>query len=220
LFDEEITWLEITNVLEELKNGASTGLDGIPAEVYKAFAKDHASERLQSSQLLIAAINTLFNGFIPEEMMTSTVVSVYKKQDPSDPDNYRGISLMPVLLKITCACVAKRLSREFENHHLFTDAQAGFRWFQQCVGHTTALLEIASRWRSRIHDRERKLVQNASPVYICFVDFQKAYDRVPHEALLHKLQFYGVRGKTYNFICKLYSNSLISFESNMISGVV
>ena len=54
--------------------------------------------------------------------------------------------------------------------------------------------------------------QSPSSVYLCFVDFQKAYDRVPHEALLAKLRYYGVTGRTYSFIETLYSRSVMQIR--------
>ena len=102
----------------------STGNDGIPAEVYKAIVKGTEmrnravdgktqGENAETGTLLTAlvhAVNTLFNGCISEELQSSLLISIFKKNDPADMDNYRGISLMPVLLKITCSVIAVRLS--------------------------------------------------------------------------------------------------------------
>ena len=57
-------------------------------------------------------------------------------------------------------------------------------------------------------ENEKKNKENDSmEAYVCFVDFEKAYDRVAHEAMLYKLRRYGICGKTYKFIEKLYANS-------------
>ena len=94
-------------------------------------------------------MNTLFNGCIPEELQSSLLISIFKKNDPADMDNYRGISLMPVLLKITCSVIAVRLSDAFEAREMLTDAQAGFRPYKRCVGQVAALCETISRWRGK-----------------------------------------------------------------------
>ena len=48
--------------------------------------------------------------------------------------------------------------------------------------------------------------------WACFVDFAKAYDRVPHAALLAKLWDIGVRGRLYRFIRELYQTSEVCVE--------
>ena len=48
--------------------------------------------------------------------------------------------------------------------------------------------------------------------WACFVDFTKAYDRVPHAALLAKLWDIGVRGRLYRFIRELYRTSEVCVE--------
>ena len=59
-----------------------------------------------------------------------------------DMNNYRGISLMPVLLKLVSAIIAVRISTALEEDGLISNAQAGFRTNQRCVGQVAALLEI------------------------------------------------------------------------------
>ena len=49
---------------------------------------------------------------------------------------------------------------------------------------------------------------------MCFVDFKKAYDSVPHEALLYKMRTMGIGGKVYAFIEKLYAHSAIVVDAN------
>ena len=248
---------EVKEAIRNLDNGKSSGSDAIPAEVYKKIARSAEGNGAAAFRLLVDAVNTLFNGFIPEELQSSIVVSVFKKGDPTDMDNYRGISLMPVLLKIACSVVASRLSHAFEEENMLTDAQAGFRPGQECAGHVVALLEIIERWRSQcaeytpvkraereaqstpVKNAEREAqstpsrngppgnsltalptytgkkqnrkgkVQPPSDVYVCFIDFRKAYDTVPHGALFYKLRRYGVTGKTYAFLHRLYEASTL-----------
>ena len=116
---------------------------------------------------------------------------------------------MPVCIKIVCAVVAERMSNAFEKEHFLSDAQAGFRRGQECVGQVGALLEILQRWTKP----ERYAcggVWKKLKAFACFIDLKKAYDMVPHEAMLYKLRAYGVSGRTYKFIRTLYANSRIS----------
>ena len=125
-WDREITEFEVENVVMAMGNGKSMGDDCIPVEVYKKLLRNR-------NKTLTCHINQLFDGHIPESFMTSQVISLHKKGDPMDVDNYRGISLMNVILKIACAVVANRITHEVETDHLLTPAQAGFRPEMQCI---------------------------------------------------------------------------------------
>ena len=80
------------------------------------------------------------------------------------------------------------------------------------MGQVGALIEINQRWtiETKAVKNQRRLVGDELKAYACFIDFKKAYDMVPHEALLYKLRAYGICGKTYNFIRTLYDRSSLS----------
>ena len=206
-WDREITEFEVENVVMAMGNGKSTGDDCIPVEVYKKLLRNR-------NKTLTCHINQLFDGHIPESFMTSQVISLHKKGDPMDVDNYRGISLMNVILKIACAVVANRITHEVETDHLLTPAQAGFRPEMQCTGHVSALLETINRIQSNLTGTGRKWFHEGEHAWVCFVDFKKAYDSVPHEALLYKMRTMGIGGKVYTFIEKLYAHSAIVVNAN------
>ena len=207
-WNRDIEWYEIQSAVRKLKNGKAAGIDAIPGEVYKAIVKENPRDNTGLAYILLKVINILFNGNIPEELMTSIVISVPKKGDLTDMNNYRGISLMPVCVKIVAAIVAQRISSAFEEEHFLVDSQAGFRTNQECVGQVGALLEIIQRWtKKQTKSKRRGDIEELLRAYVCFIDFKKAYDMVPHEAMLYKLRVYGIVGKTYEFIRTLYASS-------------
>ena len=61
----------------------------------------------------------------------------------------------------------------FEREHFLSDAQAGFRPEEECVGQVGALIEINQRWTTKSQEKK---------AFACFIDFKKAYDMVPHES--------------------------------------
>src|SRR4051812_11915511 len=99
-------------------------------------------------------------------------------------DNYRGISLIAVALKVVCSIVIDRIKGSLEERELLCREQAGIRSREECAAQVIALYEIA---------RRRQLC--GLPTFAAFIDFRKAYDTVPHQALLKKLDGIGVRGK-------------------------
>ena len=46
-------------------------------------------------------------------------------------------------------------------------------------------------------------MQKSNPVDVIYVDFKKAFDKVPHKRLLNKLKAYGINGKLLNWVATL-----------------
>ncbi|OMH82745.1 LINE-1 retrotransposable element ORF2 protein [Zancudomyces culisetae] len=130
---------------------------------------------------------------IPTKWSTSIVVPVPKKGDLTDPNNYRGISLIPTMVKLVAKIVATRLNKEDNRVKLLAKEQAGFCSREECVACATTLYEIV---------RRRKL--NKQETWIAFIDFAKAYDKVSQEALLTKLNAAGIRKNYLKLIKGLY----------------
>ena len=77
--------------------------------------------------------------------------------------------------------------KHFDLHYILNDAQHGFRKIRSCE---TQLL-------ATVHDIAKNLVFG-DQVDVILPDFSKAFDKVPHQRLLYKLQYYGVGNKTLN----------------------
>lgn len=131
---------------------------------------------------------------IPESVNRGVVVLVPKKGDMSVPDNYRGITLLDTTLKLLMKVVANRVQAICESEGVLVREQGGFRSKEECVAQAVTLFEAA---------RRREL--SGSQTYICFLDFAKAYDRVPHEALFVKLHNLGIQGDLLRVIKATYA---------------
>jgi len=97
---------------------------------------------------------------------------LYKKSDRSNCNNYRGISLLSHAGKVLLKIVANRLSDYCEAHGILPDEQCGFRPERSTVD----MLFVVRRLQELA--RRRRI-----PLYMCFVDLQKAYDSVDRELL-------------------------------------
>ena len=194
--DEDIPYTEMLEALNRIRRNKAPGQDGIPADLLKLAV---AEEPTPMGNAFLAVLNHMWkSSTIPSAWRNSTVVSIPKKGDLTDMGNYRGISLMAAALKVLMVVLSTRLNGAFEKEGIFSKAQAGFRRKEECVTQSACLLEITKR---------RKLM--GLPTYMLFVDLKKAYDTVPQEALMAKLDFYGVRGRALGFIRALYSQSRI-----------
>lgn len=198
-----ITWCEIDKVLLSSKNFKAPGLSGLTWEWLKSAQGgsegSDEEELLPMQEVILRLVNSIFTwGKIPASWQTSAIVSVPKKGDLTCCDNYRGIALMEVMIKLIGKVLIKRVVNGLETDQRLAREQAGFRHLEECAGQVGAVMEVAGR---------RAALPEPQPFVAIFVDFRKAYDLVPHNALFYKLECIGVRGKTLDFIKGLYSDS-------------
>jgi hypothetical protein len=146
-------------------------------------------------RVMLLLSNYIFtHGVGREELATSSIVSISKKDgDPTRMEDHRGITLISVLLKAVTSVVTDRISSALESIKFFSSAQAGFRQSEECVGQAIALYEIL---QLRLRDKVK--------TFVAFIDIKKAYDTVPHEALLRKMELIGISGKVHEFFRSMY----------------
>ena len=179
---------EVTEVVKQLHSGKAPGVDEIRPEMLKALGVDGLS-------WLIRLFNIAWrSGTVPKEWQTGVVVPLFKKGDQRVCANYRGITLLSLPGKVYAKVLERRVRPIVEPQ--IQEEQCGFRpgrGTTDQIYNLTGILEKA--W------------EYAYPVYMCFVDLEKAYDRVPREVLWEVLREYGVRGTLLRSIQSLYSQS-------------
>ena len=203
-----ITMSEIESTVNEMKNNKAPGPDGIPTEFFKAFFKseDPPSNQTESTstdnnysdcaKCLLLLFNKIWDGDFPSEWNSASIVSIPKKGDLSDCNNYRGISLINVGLKILSKIVTKRISDYALSHGFIRPEQFGFRNKEECISLFISIREIC----------QRRMIKGKF-TYLAFLDLKKAYDSVPIYNILTKLSNIGIRGKCFQFIKNLYLTS-------------
>ena len=107
--NDPITMEEIQNTVLDMKTNKAPGPDGISIEFFKAFfSESYLSHNQDDSsyghysdcaKCLLSLFNKIWDGDFPEEWNSATIISIPKKGDLSDCNNYRGISLINVGLK-------------------------------------------------------------------------------------------------------------------------
>lgn len=221
-----ITVGELWTVVHHMKRGKAPGFDGITNELFMVlplFTEDDDDEGDESlsncgegsdegvgggasgkltdlGRVVYQMCQRLFqDGVIPDQYNVATVVPVPKKGDLTDIDNYRGISLINTTIKLVTKIVTDRLSSALEKSGRLCGEQAGFRKFEETHSQITGLYEVL----------RRRQVQGLTS-YVTFVDFAKAYDTVPHEALFLKMEKIGVHGRMLAFFRALYASSSLT----------
>ena len=180
-------------LLADLQGHKAHGPDGIPARLLK--------ETAYSMATLLTHIYkaSLHQCKFPRDWKTALVSPIHKKNLRKSPANYRPISLTSIPCKILEHLIYSSVYSHLETNSILCDAQHGFRKKRSCE---TQLIITVNEIASRLNLGKQ--------VDVLTLDFSKAFDKVPHERLFHKLQYYGIQGSYLNWIRATENNRLWS----------
>ncbi|XP_030747669.1 uncharacterized protein LOC115876118 [Sitophilus oryzae] len=183
-----ITKDEVVHAIKAQKSGKATGPDKINVEILKLIADNES----RSLDLVTALFNKLYiSSKIPSDWLKSTFVTLLKKPNASQCDDYRMISLMSHVLKTFLRIIHTRIYKKFENQ--MDNTQFGFR---NGLGTREALFSL-----NVMTQRCRDMNVN---VFACFIDYRKAFDCVNHQKMIKILRTTGVDEQDLRFISELY----------------
>ena len=89
----------------------------------------------------------------------------------------------------------KRLQNYLEKNEILAEEQNGFRTGRSCIDHIYIMCTVL---------RNRKAM--GKEMFVCFIDYKKAFDSINRNLMLYKLSRVGIKGYMYNAISSLYSN--------------
>ena len=151
----------------------ATGHDGISSKILK-FAKPVV---LQPITFLIN--ETIKVSEFPDECKKAIVSPLHKKNSTLDKENYRPVSILPILSKLYERAINAQLMNFFETKfHTYLSA------FRPGYGCQSTLLRIIEDWKQALDDNKY--------VAAILMDLSKAFDCLPHDLLLLKLKYYGL----------------------------
>ena len=170
LTDEQVFDAELlSRLINSLKRGKAAGLDELTCE------------HLQHSHPIVVSILVkLFNLFVATGHIPTTFGASYTVPIPKcdgrtkalSVDDFRGISISPVVSKLFEMAILDRFSKFFET----SDHQYGFKKHLSCRDAIYTVRQVTERY-----------ISNGSTVNMCTLDLSKAFDRTNHYALLIKL---------------------------------
>ena len=121
--------------------------------------------------------------------------------------NYRPVCVLPIFSKFLEKTTYIRLINYIDKHKLLANNQYGFR-----KNHSTSLALL------HLHDKISSAVDERKYTAGLFLDLSKAFDTVNHSILLGKLEHYGIRGLTLEWVKSSLCNRLQYVEFNGISS--
>ena len=192
---------EIVKVLAKMSPKKSVDINGMSVNVLKKCRNE------LSGVLSVLFSRSLKEGFVPDQMKKSRIVPIFKKNDPTDCSNYRGITMIECVGKVLEKIVAKRLYHYMESNNLLYRNQFGFR---RKTGTDHCLIEIINMISKSFNDAEIASILS--------LDVQKAFDIVDWEILFDKLEFYGITANASAWFRSYFTNRTSQVTVNGITG--
>ena len=176
---------EIENAMKEMKRGKAAGVDGVTIEMLWAVR-----------ELAVETITKIANKIYmenqdAEQLIKSAFITIPKISGTLDCEKHRTISIMSQITKIILKVILKRIRGKIRQE--VAEEQCGFVEGRGTSNAIFTLRMIAER-----------TIEKQRNLYLCFIDYEKAFDRVKHAHLMEILENIGIDKNDLNIIRKLY----------------
>ncbi len=173
--------------LRKLNAKKATGCDDIPAKIIK-----------MGSTKLVTSLTNMINRCIqdsifPDDLKLANVMPAYKAKDSLNKNNYRPISILPVLSKIYEGIMNDQLVEYCDI--VLSSRTSAFRKRYSCQH---VLLKMVEDWKMALDQKDN--------IAAIMIDMSKAFDMVSHEKLLQKLAVYGLSDSALKLIRSYLTN--------------
>ena len=172
-----ITQSKIIEKIKKLKVNSSPGPDGISVKLLQSHVNS------LSLGLAIIYDNSIRTGKVPSDWKLANVTPIHKKGSKGNVENYRPISLTSIPCKILEAIIKDNIVDHLLTNLLLKSTQHGFIRNKSTVTNLLEFFEYVS-----------KTVDEGNSVDAIYLDFSKAFDKVPINKLLIKLKAHGIEG--------------------------
>ena len=176
----------VKKLLTSLDKRKSCGPDNLSAYLLNSFAKN-----VPTFAECIAHIFQRCLDFheVPQVWKEAIICPIFKSGNREEANNYRPISLTCILSKTLEHIIASAMWQHIDENEIVTNKQHGFR---ERLNTTTQLLHVAHNALRALNDKKEH--------HMVSFDFSKAFDKVPHNLLIYKLERLGFSKQTVNWI--------------------
>jgi len=201
---------DVIKKIRNLKTDGAAGPDGFGPRVLQELQQEIAPA--------LAAIFTksMEEGVVPADWRDANVTPIFKKGAKSSPSNYRPVSLTSVSCRVMESLIRDAVTTHLTENKLIKNSQHGFLKDRSCVTNLLEFLEEATT-----------VVDGGAGFDIIYLDFAKAFDKVPIKRLLKKVRAHGISGQILQWIeswlagrrQRVVLNGKFSSWEDVLSGV-
>ena len=173
----------VIKCIKRLNEKKASGPDRIPISILKRHSE------IIAPVLALIYQQSIDSGDIPSDWKNANVVPIYKKGDRTKPENYRPVSLTSVASKMLEHIAVSQVMDHLDHQNIIHENQHGFRAKRSCESQLIMTTDDLA-----------KHLENKHQVDMAILDFSKAFDKVSHQHLSTKLQYYGIQGTTRKWI--------------------
>ena len=176
---------EVSAAIRKMKHGKAVGPDNIPIEVF-AVLEDIGID------FLTKLLNSIYDsGKIPKDLAKSVFISIPKIPGTMDCELYRTISLMSHLTKVLLRIIMARMRKSLRQE--ISQLLFGFVPDKSTRNAIFTLSMLAER-----------CIEMQKDLYLCFIDYSKAFVKVRHEKLFNIIEHLDIEGNNLRVIRNLY----------------
>ena len=173
----------VANKINNMKENKSPGVDGIAPKILKETVEQICTPLAHVFNM------SLQEGIVPLGWKEANIIPLFKKGSRNKSVNYRPVSLTSVICKVLETIIRDHMMDFLIKHKLINPSQHGFLKARSCLTNLLCFFEEITKW-----------VDEGSPVDVIYLDFQKAFDKVPHQRLILKLKSHGMGNSIINWI--------------------
>ena len=185
----KVSYEQVLSELKSIRSDCSSGYDNISMTFLKPII-DYIASPL--TYIINSAIDELI---FPEQWKIAKVTPIPKKDQPTKCDDFRPISVLPILSKVYERLLCRQIFNYIEKEYVLKPTMSGFRKLHST---TTLLLKI--------RDDIMKGMEKGEVTLALFCDYSKAFDTVSYKTILDKMHHIGFSKASLELILSYISN--------------
>ena len=176
----------VKSLIKSMDKRKSSGPDRI-----SVYLLQHFTERVPSFLDCLTSVldHSVKTASVPQDWKTANICPLFKGGKRTLPENYRPISLTSLVSKICEHVICSSMWSFIDSYDILTGSQHGFR---KGYNTTTQLLHVIHKANQALDLKQK--------YHIVSFDFSKAFDKVPHSRLIHKLKSYKFSSRVIGWI--------------------
>jgi len=132
---------------------------------------------------------SLSQGDVPSGWREANIVPIFKKGSKTQCSNYRPVALTSVCCKVLESILRDDIVNHLEGNKLLNNSQHGFRKHRSCTTNLIEFMEFVTA-----------AADKGEAVNVVYLDFSKAFDKVPVKRLLEKIKAHGIQGEVLRWV--------------------